>query len=147
MSVGTAISEFRTLVVEDNEAFLQFVISTLRQQPNVQIVCEARDGIEAVERAEALQPDLILLDIGLPGLNGIEAAYLIRELAPDARILFLSQESAAEIIREAFKLGAWGYVIKAQAVKELPLAVEALLNGKKAFASEELYGPARGNSI
>ena len=111
--------------------------STLHRQPNLRIVGEAQNGIDAVERAEALQPDLILLDIGLPGLNGIEAAHRIRRLVPDARILFLTQETAAEIVGEAFDLGAWGYVIKAQAGKELLLAVEAILSGKK-FVSDGL---------
>jgi len=134
---GSVVAEFRTLVVEDNKSFLDLVTSTLRRQPNLRIVGEAQNGIDAVERAEALQPDLILLDIGLPGLNGIEAAHRIRRLVPDARILFLTQETAAEIVAEAFDLGAWGYVIKAQAGKELLLAVEAILSGKK-FVSDGL---------
>jgi DNA-binding NarL/FixJ family response regulator len=134
---GSVVAEFRTLVVEDNKSFLDFVTSTLHRQRNLRIVGEAQNGIDAVERAEALQPDLILLDIGLPGLNGIEAAHRIRRLVPDARILFLTQETAAEIVGEAFDLGAWGYVIKAQAGKELLLAVEAILSGKK-FVSDGL---------
>ena len=137
MRTGSVVAEFRTLVVEDNKSFLDLVTSTLRRQPNLRIVGEAQNGIDAVERAEALQPDLILLDIGLPGLNGIEAAHRIRRLVPDARILFLTQETAAEIVGEAFDLGAWGYVIKAQAGKELLLAVEAILSGKK-FVSDGL---------
>jgi DNA-binding NarL/FixJ family response regulator len=102
-------------------------------------VGEAQNGTDAVERAEALKPDLILLDIGLPGLNGIAAAHRIRRLVPDARILFVNQETAEEIVGEAFDLGAWGYVIKAQAGKELLLAVEAILSGKK-FMSAGLDG-------
>jgi len=137
VKTGSVVAEFRTLVVEDNKSFLDLVTSTLRRQPNLRIVGEAQNGIDAVERAEALQPDLILLDIGLPGLNGIEAAHRIRRLVPDARILFLTQETAAEIVAEAFDLGAWGYVIKAQAGKELLLAVEAILSGKK-FVSDGL---------
>ncbi len=137
MKTGSVVAEFRILVVEDNKSFLDFVTSTLHRQPNLRIVGEAQNGIDAVERAEALQPDLILLDIGLPGLNGIEAAHRIRRLVPDARILFLTQETAAEIVGEAFDLGAWGYVIKAHAGKELLLAVEAILSGKK-FVSDGL---------
>src|ERR1700751_3025211 len=106
VKTGSIVGEFRTLVVEDNKPFLDFVTSTLRRQPNLQIVGEVQNGIEAVERAEALQPDLILLDIGLPGLNGIEAAHRIRKLAPDARIVFLSQESAVEIFYVFFTLCA-----------------------------------------
>jgi DNA-binding NarL/FixJ family response regulator len=130
--------------VEDNKPFLDFLTSTLRRQPNLQIVGEVQNGIDAVERAEVLQPDLITLDIGLPGLNGIEAAYRIRKLAPDARILFLTQETSDDIVHEAFGLGAWGYVIKAQAAKELPMAVEAILLGGRKFVSDGLDGHADG---
>jgi DNA-binding NarL/FixJ family response regulator len=137
VKTGSVVAEFRTLVVEDNKSFLDFVTSTLHRQPNLRIVGEVQNGIDAVERAEALQPDLILLDIGLPGLNGIAVAHRIRRLVPDARILFLTQETDAEIVGEAFDLGAWGYVIKAQAGKELLLAVEAILSGKK-FVSDGL---------
>src|SRR6266576_2611239 len=137
VKTGSVVAEFRILVVEDNKSFLNFVTSTLHRQPNVRSVGEAQNGIDAVERAEALQPDLILLDIGLPGLNGIAVAHRIRRLVPDARILFLTQETDAEIVGEAFDLGAWGYVIKAQAGKELLLAVEAILSGKK-FVSDGL---------
>jgi DNA-binding NarL/FixJ family response regulator len=139
VKAGSIIAEFRILVVEDNGPFRKFVTSTLRRQRNLRIVGEAQNGIDAVERAEALQPDLILLDIGLPGLNGIAAAHHIRALAPDARILFLTQETSEEIVREAFKLGAWGYVVKTHAGKELSLAVEAILGGKK-FVSDGLDG-------
>ena len=78
-----------------------------------------------------LKPDLILLDIGLPVLNGIEAARQIRKLVPESKIIFLSQESSAEIVQEAFSLGAWGYVVKTRAGKELLTAVEAVISGKR----------------
>ena len=123
------------LVVEDNEPFLDFVTSTLRQQPNFRVVGEARNGLEAVRQAEALQPDLILLDVGLPGLNGIEAAHRIRKLASHARIVFLSQESAPDVVREAFNSGAWAYVLKAHASRDLLLALEAVMGGKNYLSS------------
>jgi two-component system nitrate/nitrite response regulator NarL len=136
----TALLEIRILIVEDHKPFLHFVSSTLRQRENVQVVGEVHDGLEAVQRAQELQPDLILLDIGLPRLNGIDAAYRIRTVAPDARILFLSQESSAEVVREAFALGAWGYVIKAQAARELSVAIDQVIYGTK-FASQGLDLP------
>jgi DNA-binding NarL/FixJ family response regulator len=77
-----------------------------------------------------LRPDLILLDIGLPALNGIEAARRIRTLAPECKILFVSQESSADVMREALRLGAHGYVVKAHAGSELLPAVEALLKNR-----------------
>jgi DNA-binding NarL/FixJ family response regulator len=87
--------------------------------------------MEAVDKAEELQPDLILLDIGLPTLNGIEAARRIRKLAPESKILFVSQESPADIVQEALSLGALGYVVKAHAKCELIPAVKTVLQGRR----------------
>ena len=97
----------------------------------MQVVCEVSDGLEAVQKAEELKPDLILLDIGLPTLNGIEAARQIRKLAPESKILFLSQESSADVVQEALNLGALGYVVKADARRDLSDAVEAVLLGEQ----------------
>jgi two-component system NarL family response regulator len=94
--------------------------------------------LEAVERAAALQPDLIVLDIGFPGLNGIEAARRIRALTPGAKIIFLTLESSPEIVSEAFRLDAWGYLLKGAFARELPAAVDAVMNGKR-FAGEGVY--------
>jgi DNA-binding NarL/FixJ family response regulator len=102
----------------------------LEERPALQIVGEVSDGLEAVRRAEELKPDLILLDIGLPTLNGIEAARQIRSLAPESKIIFLTQESSADVVEEALSLGAWGYVMKARARSDLLPAVEAVLLGK-----------------
>ena len=131
--------QIRVLVVEDHEPFRRFVCSKLQEQANFQLIGEGQDGLEAVRQAEALQPDVILLDIGLPGLNGIEAARQIVQVASDARIIFLTQESSADVVREAFRLGAWGYVIKARAGAELLAAVEAVSQGKQ-FVSDGLDG-------
>ena len=92
----------------------------------MQVVCEVSNGLEAVQKAVELRPDLILLDIGLPGLNGIEAARQIRKLVPESKIIFLTQESSPDVVQEAFKLGAWGYVVKANAASDLLAAVEAV---------------------
>jgi len=94
-------------------------------------VCELSDGLAAVQKAEELKPDLILLDIGLPGLNGIEAGRQIRKLLPNAKIIFLTQESAVDVIQEALRLGALGYVVKTRAGSDLMPAVEAVLQGKQ----------------
>jgi DNA-binding NarL/FixJ family response regulator len=105
----------------------------------MQIVGEARDGLEAVEKAEELQPDLILLDVGLPKLNGIEAARRIRTVSPESKILFVSQESSADMVQEALRLGALGYVVKTQAGLDLLAAVEAVCQGGR-FVSAGLAG-------
>jgi DNA-binding NarL/FixJ family response regulator len=120
----------RVLLVEDFEPFRQFIHATL-QESELQIIAEVSDGLEAVSKAEELQPDLILLDIGLPGLNGIEAARRIRKLAPQSKILFVSQESSPDVMEEAMNSGAMGYVVKAHAADELLDAVEAVCHGKR----------------
>ncbi len=127
----------RVLVVEDYEPLQRFVCSTLRNAPELQVVGAVADGLEAVQKAEELQPDLILLDIGLPTINGIEAARRIRKLSPKSKIIFVSQESSADVAREAFHLGARGYVVKERAGSELLAAVEAVLQGRR-FASKGL---------
>jgi DNA-binding NarL/FixJ family response regulator len=129
----------RVLVVDDYEPFRRFVCATLGQWADFQVICEASDGLEAVQKAEELQPDLIVLDIGLPKLNGIEAARRIRKLAPESKIIFLSQESSADVVQEALSLGALGYVVKAHAGSELLAAVEAVLQGRQ-FVSSGLSG-------
>ena len=119
----------RVLVVEDYEPFRRFVCSTLKKRPDLQVIGEVSDGLEAVRKAEELQPDLILMDVGLPTLNGIEAARRIRKLSAKSKILFVSQESHTDVIQEAFCIGALGYVIKTHAGIELLAAVEAVCQG------------------
>jgi DNA-binding response OmpR family regulator len=125
------MSSVRVLVVDDYDPFRRFICSTLRKRPALQIVGETSDGLEAVHKAEELRPDLIVLDIGLPTLNGIEAARRIRKLSPESKIVFVSQESSADVVQEVLALGALGYVVKAHAGSELLAAVEAVLEGRQ----------------
>jgi DNA-binding NarL/FixJ family response regulator len=134
METVEATVQSRVLVVEDYKPFLDFVCSTLRQCPNLQVIGEAKDGYDAVIQADALRPDLLLLDIGLPGLNGMEVAHRVRHHSPKLKIIFLTQESSEDIVREAFGLGAVAYVLKGNAARDLPVALETVLQGKK-FAS------------
>jgi DNA-binding response OmpR family regulator len=141
----------RVLVVEDYEPFQRFVVSILQKQPELQIICKVSDGLEAVQKAEELQPDLILLDIGLPSLNGIEVARQIRKLSPKSKILFVSQESSAEMVQGALGTGAQGYVLKSDARRELLEGVNAVLRGEQfvgnRFAGHDFTGaPEAGAS-
>jgi DNA-binding NarL/FixJ family response regulator len=135
------MSSVRVLVVEDFEPFRRFVCSMMRDRSELQVICAVSDGLEAVQKAEELQPDLILLDIGLPTLNGIEVARQIRKLSPQTKILFVSQESSADVIKEALSLGAMGYVIKTHAGSELLLAMEAVREGRQFVGSGLPLGP------
>jgi len=127
----------RVVVVDDFEPFRRFLSSELQSRPELQVIAEVSDGLEAVQRAEELQPDLILLDIGLPKLNGIEAARRIRERAPKSMILFVSENRSPDIVEEALRTGADGYVLKSDAGREILPAVEAVLQGKQ-FVSKGL---------
>ena len=138
-------STIRVLVVDDYEPFRRFVCKTLDKRPDTQVVGEVSDGLDAIRKAEELQPDLIVLDIGLPALNGIEAARRIRKLCPVCKILFLSQESSIELAQEALKLGASGYIVKTHAGSELSAAVEAVCQGRL-FVSKGLLTHNRADA-
>jgi DNA-binding NarL/FixJ family response regulator len=125
------------LVVDDYEPIRRYVCSILLNRKDFQVIGEASDGLEAVRKTEELKPDLIVLDIGLPGLNGMEVARLVRKLSPDSKILFLSQESSAEVAQEALRLGAKGYVVKADAGTDLLAALKSVCEGKQ-FLSKKL---------
>lgn len=125
------ISRVRVLVVDDHGPFLELICSILRKRAEMEIIGDASDGLEAVHKSEKLQPDLIILDIGLPHLNGIEAAKRILKLAPKPKIVFLSQESSPDIVRAALGTGALGYVAKSRASYDLLAAVEAVVQGKQ----------------
>lgn len=129
----------RIVVVDDYEPWLRFLRLTLLAREELQVVGEFTDGPEAIQKAEELRPDLILLDIGLPTLNGIEAARRIREIAPESKILFVSENRSPDIAEEAMKTGASGYVVKSDAARELLPAIKAVLKGKR-FVSASLAG-------
>jgi DNA-binding NarL/FixJ family response regulator len=101
----------------------------LRKMPGLRIVGEVSDGLEAVRQAEELQPDIILLDIGLPRLNGVEAARQIRALSPESRVIFVTQESSADYVKLVLGIGATGYVVKTNIASDLLTAVDTALEG------------------
>lgn len=129
-------SSVRILVVEDFEPFRTLIRAILEKNPRLHIIAEVSDGLDAVQKATDLKPDLILLDIGLPLLNGLDAARLIRKLAPDSRILFVSQECSSEVMQDALSLGASGFVVKTRLGSELLTAVEAVLLGRNFFGGK-----------
>ena len=120
----------RILVVEDHAPFRRLICTALQRRAEFQTI-EAADGLEAVQKAEELQPDLILLDINLPKLHGFEVAKQIPRLAPHARLLFMSQESLSDIVRKALSLGARGYIRKLSAGTDLLPGIDAVLDGQR----------------
>lgn len=129
----------KILVVDDHEHWCRLVSAMVGKQSGWELIGNACDGVEAVRLAEQLQPDLILLDIGLPKLNGLEAARRIRELAPDCKIVFVSENRSRDIAEEALNIGAGAYVVKSDAGKDLLPAINAVLEGKR-FVSTGLTG-------
>ena len=119
----------RILVVDDFEPLRHFLTTTLKRVAGLHVIGEASDGRVAVQRADTLRPDLILLDIGLPSLGGLEAAREIRTLVPQSRILIVSQELTPEIVQAALHLGARGYVLKSDTGRELLTAIKAVIRG------------------
>jgi DNA-binding NarL/FixJ family response regulator len=123
------------LIVDDYEPFRRFVFSTLQQRGGLQVIGEASDGLEALQKAEEVRPDLIILHIGMPKLNGIEAARKLRQTVPLAKILSLSEEPSSEVVREALNLRAMGYVHKLDTQSKLLPAIESVLEGKQFVGS------------
>jgi len=140
-AIGT-LSLIRILVVDDFADWRCFVLAKLRENCSLQVIGVVSDGFKAVLKAKELQPDLVLLDIGLPMLDGIGAARQIREIAPKSKILFLSQELDPGVARAALNAGGHGYVVKLDADRELLPAVEAVMLGKKFVSPRVTDHPA-----
>jgi DNA-binding NarL/FixJ family response regulator len=133
-------SSIRILVVDDFESWRQQVCSILHTRPELRVIAETGDGWEAVQKAQELTPDLIVLDIGLPNLNGLESANRIRQVSPDSRIIFLTQDSDRAVVRAALSTGAQGYVLKTDAGRELLTAVEQIMGGNDFVSSGIQWG-------
>jgi len=127
------------LVVDDYEPIRRFIASKIQQQPELRIVAEVSDGMEAVQKAQELQPDLILMDVGLPTIDGIEATRRIKKVSPNSKILFVSENRSSDIAEEALRCGGLGYVLKSDAGTDLLPAIDAVVRGKR-FVSATLAG-------
>ena len=136
----------RVLVVEDHEPFRRALCGLLRQRPDVQIVGEADDGIDAIRQAEALRPDVVMLDIGLPTVSGIEVGDRIRASMPDARLMFVTNESSLDIVEHVYKRGAHGFVYKPRAQRDVLRVFESIVRGSR-FVSGGLERVERGDSL
>jgi DNA-binding NarL/FixJ family response regulator len=117
------LATVRILIVDDCEPWRRAVRSILEQCKDSEVICEGSDGLEAVQKSAELQPDLVLLDIGLPNLNGMEAARQIRKVSPGSKILFLTSHDSPDLVQEALNIGALGFVTKSDAACDLLPAV------------------------
>jgi DNA-binding NarL/FixJ family response regulator len=130
-------ARIRVLVVDDHDFMRRQFCRLLQAQPDLEVISEAADGDEAVRRAAELQPDVIVLDISLPGLDGFTTARHIHAVLPSAEILFVSQHDTTQMVREALRAGGRGYVVKLDALNELVPAVRAV-SEKRQFISARL---------
>jgi DNA-binding NarL/FixJ family response regulator len=121
----------RILLAEDFASYRSVIASLLTKNPEFRVIGEAYDGLEVVKKAAELGPDLIFMDIGLPKLNGLEAARRVLEFDPSTKIVFLTQESDTDVVRGALSLAASGYLLKREAEAELLTAIAAVLQSKR----------------
>jgi DNA-binding NarL/FixJ family response regulator len=119
------LARVRIVVVDDFAGWRRTIVSLLLEDPRLEVVYEASDGLDGVEKCQQLQPDLVLLDVSLPDICGLEAARRIREVCPDSKIVFLTATPCRDVMREALKIGAVGYVGKANVLRDLMPAVRA----------------------
>jgi two-component system response regulator NreC len=129
----------RILLADDHVVLRHGLSKSLQAEPDIEVIGLAADGLTAVELAAELSPDVIIMDIGMPGLNGIEATRQIVKRAPTARIIALSMHSAKKFIMEMFKAGASGYLLKDCEYDELASAVRAVASGKN-YISPSISG-------
>ncbi len=125
------LSTVRIFIVDDFEPWRRAVRSILQREKDLEVICEGSDGLEAVQKSAELHPDLVLLDIGLPNLNGLEAARQIRKVSAASRILFLTSYDSPDLVQEALRIGALGYVIKTDAASDLLRAVRAVMRNQR----------------
>jgi CheY-like chemotaxis protein len=135
------VALIQVLLVDDHEIARRSIRSVLSRQADLDVICETADGEEAVKKAEELHPGIILLDITLPGISGIQAARQIRAVSPNSRIIFLSQHDSIQTAKDALSVGAHGYVVKSDAGRDLLTAIATVYEGRT-FVSRTLV--ARG---
>jgi DNA-binding NarL/FixJ family response regulator len=136
----------RVLVVDDHAVIRRGVQHILRSYPEWELCGEAESGQEAVRLAEILKPQIIIMDVSMPGLNGLEAAGIIHDLLPATKILLLTLHSSAELVRSAFRAGVRGYVLKSDAEHELVRALNVIV-GDGTYVSPGIDGALAKKTI
>jgi DNA-binding NarL/FixJ family response regulator len=137
----------RILLVDDHPIVRQGLKTLLAGHPGWEVIGEASDGREAVDKADSLRPDVMVLDVTMPRMNGLEACRLIRQKAPGMEILFVTQHDSPQMMREALEAGARGYVVKSNAARDLLEAVEAVSQHRVFTALNRRDSVARAEQV
>jgi len=130
------MSALRIMLADDHEVVRRGLRALLEAQPNWQVCAEAADGRDVVKGASALKPDVIVLDIAMPNLNGLEAARQLLKMDPAARVLILTLHDSEQVIREVLSAGARGFMLKSDAARDVVSAVDAIRQGRTYFTSK-----------
>jgi DNA-binding NarL/FixJ family response regulator len=130
----------RILVVDDHPVVRHGLKTLLKEQEGWEVIAEAADGIEAVEMADRLNPDVVVLDVSMPRMHGLDACRLIRQNVPSCEILIMTQHDSPQMMREALRCGAKGYVVKSNAPRDLLAAVDAVSQHRN-FVTQNEDGP------
>ena len=125
------MSKVQILVVDDHEVVRKSICALLSREPDFEVICDVADGFQAVDQARERQPNVIVLDISMPGIDGLETARRIRKVSPDSEIVFLSQHDSAEMVRQALRHGGRGYVVKSDVAQELIKAIRSALRKQR----------------
>lgn len=131
------MSFIRVLTVDDSPPWQLYILKSLETESDLKIVAQVGDGLEAVQEAAKLCPDIIVMDLGLPCINGLEATRRIRSVSPNSKVLFLSEHRSQGFIDAAFEAGASGYVLKSDAASDLVAGIRAIVE-KKEYVSRSL---------
>jgi len=146
----TATAQIRVLAADDHALFRAGVRTLIDAQPDMRLVEEARDGHEAVERVLAMEPDVVVMDVSMPHLDGIAACERLAELGSTARVICLSMHDDRKLVGAALRAGVAGYVLKDAAAEELVLAIRATLAGNTYLSpaiTEQMLAPYRGTAV
>jgi DNA-binding NarL/FixJ family response regulator len=133
--LGNAMKNLRILIADDHDIVRRGIRSLIETRPEWKVCDEAHSGREAVAKAEERKPDIVILDVSMPELNGLEAARRIRKVSPNSEILILSVHYSDQLIKEILDAGVRGFVVKSDSDRDLVVAVESLANHKPFFTS------------
>lgn len=129
------MTAFRILIADDHEIVRRGIRALIENHPGWEVCAEASDGRDAVEKARELRPDLVLVDVSMPNLNGLDAARQILEIVPQTRVLILTMHESEQIVREVLEVGARGFLLKSDAARDLVSAIQALQRRTTFFTS------------